>query len=123
MVYTILITIVFIAELIIMITIIQNLLRLDRVLSELNNSIMTAKPTIKDICELTRKISEQCEYLAKDFVYKTKKNSEDLLLRQISKTMISLLIVSFNFKIINKLRKSKITKTLIKGLSLLENMI
>ena len=56
MVYTILISIVFIAEVIITATIIQNLIKLDRTVIEANSTITEIKPTIKDICALARKI-------------------------------------------------------------------
>ena len=123
MVYTILISIVFIAELIITITIIQNLLRLDKAILEFNNTITEIRPGIKDVSELARKISEQWQILAEDFVEKTKRNSEDIMLKHLSKILMSILILNLNFKIVKKIRKSKVTKILAKGWSFLENMV
>ncbi len=123
MVYTILISIVFIAELIIAITIIQNLLRLDKIVIELDEKLVASKSGIKDISELARKISEQWQIIAQDFVNRTKKETEDLFLKKLSKLLIGLLVLNLNFKFVNKIRKSKITKTLAKGLSFLENMV
>ena len=123
MVYTILISIVFIAELIITITIIQNLLRLDKAILEFNNTITEIQPGIKDVSELARKISEQWQILAEDFVEKTKRNSEDIMLKHLSKILMSILILNLNFKIVKKIRKSKVTKMFVKGWSFLENMV
>lgn len=123
MVYTILISIVFIAELIITITIIQNLLRLDKAVLEFNNTITEIQPGIRDVSELARKISEQWQILAEDFVKKTKRNSEDIMLKHLSKIFMSILIVNLNFKIVKKIRKSKVTKILARGWSFLENMV
>ncbi len=123
MVYTILISIVFIAELIIAITIMQNLLKLDKVVLELDAKLLASKTGIRDISELARKISEQWQILAQDFVDKTKRDSEELLLRQLSKLLVGLLVLNLNFKFVNKVRKSKITKTIAKGLSFVGNMV
>ncbi len=123
MVYTILISVVFIAELIIAVTVFQNLLRLDRAVIEMDNNLTAKKSDIKDIAELMRKISEQWEVLAQDFVDKTKRDAEEILLRNLSKMLVGLLVLNLNFKFVNKLRKSKVTKTLAKGLSFLGNMV
>jgi len=123
MVYTILISIVFIAEIIIAVTIVQNLLRLDKIVLEFDGIITGSKTSIKDVSELSRKISEQWRILAKDFVDKTKRDGEDVLLRQLSKMLLGVLLVKLNINVLNKIRKSKITKMLAKGLSLLENMV
>ena len=123
MVYTILISIVFIAELIIAITIIQNLLKLDKVILELDETITTTSSGVKDVCILIRKISEQWEILAQDFVDRTKEEAENVMLKQFSKLLVSLLVLNLNFKFVQKIRKSKITKTLAKGWSFLENMV
>ena len=123
MVYTILISVVFIAELIIAITILQNLVRLDKFVLETDKTLENAKKGITDICILSKKISEQFEILAQDFISKTKQNSEDILLKYCSRLLISLLVINLNFKFINKIRKSKITKMITKGFSFIENMV
>ena len=123
MVYTFLISVVFIAELIITITIIQNLLRLDKVILELCETLAETRSGIKDVSELIRKISEQWKILAQEFIDKAKQNSEEIALKQLSKILLSLLVVNLNFKLIKKIRKSKITKIFMKGWSFIENMV
>ena len=108
---------------IIAITIIQNLLRLDNAVLELDNKLSSKKLDVKEISELMRKISEQWEILAQDFVDKTKRDTEEILLRNLSKMLVGLLVLNLNFKFVNKIRKSKVTRTLAKGLSFLENMV
>lgn len=123
MIYTILISIVFIAELIITTSIIRGLLKFDKYLISFDSDITRHKSNIKDISVLVKKISEQSIILAEDFVIKTKEKSEDFLLKQLTKVLVALLVLSLNFKIIKEIRKSKITKTLVKGFSFLENMV
>lgn len=123
MIYTILISIVFIAELIITTSIIRGLLKFDKYLISFDSDITRHKSNIKDISVLVKKISEQSIILAEDFVIKTKEKSEDFLLKQLTKVLVALLVLSLNFKIIKEIRKSKITETLVKGFSFLENMV
>ena len=123
MVYTILISIVFIAELIIAITIIQNLIKFDNKILSLNTYLSEIKPSIADISNLSKKISGQMIILSQDFIDKTKENSEDILWKYLSKLLISLLIISLNFKVIKQIRKSQITRILAKGWSFVENMV
>ena len=123
MIYTILISVVFVAELIIAITIIQNLIRLDKVIINLNDTFIETKGSIKDVCVLARKISEQWQILAQGFVDRTTEESEEFLYKKLSKVLVSLLVLSLNFKFVNKIRKSRITRTFAKGWSILENMI
>ena len=89
----------------------------------MDNNLTAKKSDIKGIAELMRKISEQWEVLAQDFVDKTKRDAEEILLRNLSKMLVGLLVLNLNFKFVNKLRKSKVTKTLAKGLSFLGNMV
>jgi len=123
MVYTILISIVFIAELIIAIAIIQALVKFDKKILSLDTTLTEITPGIKDVSSLIKKISEQWVILAQDFVNKAKRDSEDLLLKQFSKILVGLLVLSLNFKFVKRIRKSKITKTVVKGWSLIENMV
>ena len=123
MIYTILISVVFIAELIIVITIIQNLIRLDKVIINFNDTFIETKSSIKDVCILVRKISEQWQILAQDFVDKTKEESEEFLYKKLSKILVGLLVLNLNFKFVNKIRKSRISKAFAKGWSILENMV
>lgn len=123
MIYTFLISVVFIAELIIAITILQNLHKLDKKVLELDDTITSIKPSVKDISELARKISEQWQIIAQDFVNKTKQEAENMFLKQLSKALMGLLVLKLNFKFIKKIRDSKLTKALAKGWSLVESMV
>ena len=123
MVYTILISIVFIAEIIIAVTILQTLRKLDKKILELNKTIIESHSSIKEISILARKISEQWQILTTDFVEKIKANGESIFFKNLSKLLISALALKLNFKIINKIRKSKITKTIAKGWSIIESMV
>ena len=77
MIFTILITIVFIAELIITISVILNLLKLDKAVLELNNTIEIINPKIKEVCTLGRKISYQLKELSLRFIEKVKDEREN----------------------------------------------
>ena len=123
MIYTFLISVVFIAELIIAIKILQNLHKLDKKVLELDDTITSIKPSVKDISELARKISEQWQIIAQDFVNKTKQEAENMFLKQLSKALMGLLVLKLNFKFIKKIRDSKLTKALAKGWSLVESMV
>lgn len=123
MIYTFLITIVFIAELIIAITILQNLHKLDKKVIELDETVGKMNPSIKDISRLVRKISEQWLIIAQDFVDKTKQNAEDVFLKYVSKTLLAILLFKLNFKFVKRIRAAKLTKTLVKGWSLIESMV
>lgn len=123
MIYTILISIVFIAELIIALTFIINILKLNKAVIKTNEDFVKIQPTLKDIFVLYRKISEQIKTLSQEYVHKIQVNSEDAILRKISKLLMAFLVFKLNFKIINRIKKSKITKYLSKGLSLLETMV
>lgn len=123
MVYTILISVVFIAELIIFFAIMQKLFQADKWILNINKKLIETKSGIKDISVLIRKISEQWVVLANDFVETIKKESEDLFLQLFSKILIALLVVNLKFKFTKNLKKTKMAKTLIKGFSLLENMV
>lgn len=123
MIYTFLISLVFIAEIIITITIIQNLFKLDKAILSLNETITLAKSGIKDIAVLSKNISFQIVELANKFVHKIKNRQEDMILRQLSKILLTLILFKINSKTINKFRKSRYSKTLAKGLSFLENMV
>ena len=123
MLYTFLISIVFIAELIIVVSLILALLRLDRVLISLNQTIDEAKPGVKDIGELVRKISEQWVELSEEWVDKIKEKEEDLALRQLNKILIAILLWKFNSKTIRRFNRSKLGKTLKRGFAFVQSMV
>ena len=123
MVYAFLISIVFIAEIIIAVTIFQSLNNIDKKIANFDESINSSKDGIKDIAILCRRISGQFVIFAEDFVYSYRKKQEDLLTKQLSKIFIAILLLKINSKAINNIKKSKAGKLLSKGLSLLENMV
>ena len=89
MIFTILISIVFVAELIIAFTVFSALRRWSKKVNELNLTLSYLKPSIKDICELTRKISEQLVEFSERFVEKINSKGEELVIRQISRMVLS----------------------------------
>ncbi|MCQ2755053.1 MAG: hypothetical protein MJ231_08445 [bacterium] len=123
MLYTILISVVFIAEIIITVYVIQNLLRLDRIIIDLDEKITSAKPGLKDICDLSRKISEQISELTQMYADKIKEKQEDATIRFIIKILTSVLLWKLNIKLINKIRRSKALKIIGKGLKLIEIIV
>ncbi len=123
MIYTFLISVVFIAEIIIAITVFQVLIKFDKAVIDLNETVVLAKPGISDISELVRKISEQYKELTEQFAKKVARNSEVMILYRLIKLGIGYLLIKSNIKLVQKIRKSKITKALAKGLSLLEIMV
>ena len=123
MLFTILISIVFIAEVIIAVALIRAILRFDKAICEVNDTVVLAQGGIKDISELAHKISEQMVDLADDYVNRIKRYQEEAAMMQLSKALITLVLLRANIKTVNKFRKSRLGKTLAKGLSLLENMV
>ena len=123
MVYTILISIVFIAEIIITITVLQNLMKLDKKILEYNELILSTKNGIKDISVLIRKISNQIKDLIKEKISEFRLAQEEALVKQISKLLLGVLVLKLNIKFINNFRKTRLSKVLAKGLSLLEIMV
>lgn len=123
MIFTILITIVFIAELIITISVILNLLKLDKAVLELNNTIEIINPKIKEVCTLGRKISYQLKELSLRFIEKVKDEREKYLTDKLTGVLLGALLWKINLKSIKKFRKSKLAKTLSRGLSLLQIVI
>lgn len=123
MIYTFLITIVFIAEVVIAISIIQALLRFDRKIIELDDTMSLINPSVKELSELVKKISAQIVEFSERFAEKFDRNKDEFFIRQLLKTLLGIFLVKTNIKIIRKIRKSKVFKALAKGLSLLEIMV
>ena len=123
MVFTFLTSIVFVAELIIAFTIFKYLINLDKNIIKSEETLELAKPKLEAITELITKISKQFLELSEDFVNRFKKSQEDLYIAYLSKFLLSLLLLKINSKAINNFRRSKTTKFLSKGLSMLENMV
>ena len=123
MVYTILISIVFIAELVILVALITNLLKLDRLILSLDKTVSEAQPGICDISKLSYKISEQCVELAEDWVENYRLKQEDMTLKILNKLLIGLVLWKINSKAIKNFRRSKLGKTIVRGFRLVQNMI
>ncbi len=123
MIFTFLITIVFIAELIITTAIITNLLKLDRTLNRANAYIEKINPEIRTILSLIEKISAQILELTPDWVEKFRQIRNKIILNQIKSLIAGFLFWSINIKVIKKLRKSKFIKAAWQGLSLIQNVI
>ncbi len=123
MIFTLFTVIVFISQLIIAFTIIFHLVKMDNKIKSWNTFLDEAKPKIKDIMVLAREISIQMTELAPVFVENliTIRNN---IIRSRIETLISMILFwSLNFKIAKKIKKSKVFKLSMKGLSLLQNVI
>ena len=83
MIFYFFITIVFIAELIIAVTLILHLKKWSKFFCEWNNFLDEAKPKISDIMLALRKISEQMYELAPIIVKNIKKSFTNLLINQL----------------------------------------
>ena len=123
MLFTFLISIVFIAEVIIAISLIATLIKFDKKILELIETIKLAKPKISDISKLISAITEQWIDVSEEFVNKFKTKSEDVTLKFLTKVLGAMLLWKINSKIVKKVTNSKTFKILGKGLSLLENMV
>ena len=123
MVYTILISIVFIAELVILVALITNLLKLDKLILSFDKTFTDAKLGIGDIAQLSRKISEQWVELAENWVENYKLKQEDMTLKFLNKALITLVLWKINSKAIKNFRRSKLGKTLVRGFRLVQNMV
>ena len=123
MIFTFFTVIVFIAELIIALTVILSLLRFDIAINKTIELIEETRPKIKDVCELFRKISEQIYELTPIFIEQLIQKRDEIILTQLKSLMASLIFCGINIKIVKKIRKSKPVKILLKGLSLVQNMI
>jgi len=123
MLYIFLVTIVFIAEIIILVTILRALWKFDKILIMVDETVSEAKPKIKDISELVSKISEQLVELSEDIKNKVKKQEEDVAIKFLNKMLVALLLWKTNVKLIKKIRRTKFAKLIGKGLNLLQSMV
>lgn len=123
MLYTILISIVFISEVIIFLALMSLLWTIDRRLVNSNAALTSEKTKIRDICELCKNISWQIKELSGDFVEKYKKMKDDFETDLFSKILLGLFLWKINKKFILKYRRSKLLKLLVKGLKLIENVV
>lgn len=123
MLYTILITIVFIAELIITFTLIRALIKFDKMCLVADEILTEVNPKVKEISGLCAKISEQLVEFAEDFRAKIKQKEEDTTLKILNKTLVAILLWKINSKTIRKIRSSKYFRTISKGFNLIQSMV
>ena len=123
MIFTLLITIVFIAELIITLAVMIALLRLDKKVLEADSTLELLKPELKEVCKLVKNSSSQVRELSIRFVEKVKEHNDNLWTAQFVKLLSGILLWKLNIKFIKKFRKSKVAKTLSRGLSLLQLVV
>lgn len=123
MLYTFLISIVFIAEIIILFALIAALIRVDKALISLDKTVTDTRPGIKDISELVHKISEQCVELSEDFVEKIKEKEEDAAIRQLNKLLVAILLWKINSKAIRKFNRSRFGRNLKRGFAFVQSMV
>ena len=83
MIFYFLITIVFIAEIIITIAVLQNLIKFDKKIMELNGFVDNIKPSIKELMITTKKLSIQLLELSPLGVKFVKSFFADLILGQV----------------------------------------
>ena len=88
MLYIFLVSIAFIGELVLLIAVIRSLLKLDKIILNLNETIVESKPKIKDISTLAGKISGQWVVLADDWVDDINKKSEDAVFNNLNKVVM-----------------------------------
>ena len=123
MIFTFLISIVFIAELIITFAILNVLFKLDKMLLETNETVIKAKPEIKDIANLAKLISSQLIEFAENFRDNVKKEEEKFAVNILNKILITLVLLKINSKTVRKIRKSKVFKNIKLGFNLLQNVV
>ena len=123
MLYTFLISIAFIGELILLFTAVRGLLKLDKMILKLNETITESKPEIKDISTLAKKISGQWVVLADDWADDIHKKSEDTVINNLNKILLAVLLWKINSKRIKKFRRSKLGKAIKRGFAFVQNMV
>ena len=107
--------IVFISEIIITVTIFNYILKLDKKIVALNDTIIAVNPLVKEVMMLVGKISEQMVIISCDFKKNLAINLENYLLKNVSKFLNMVLLFYFNQKVYKKLRKFKFSKLFLKG--------
>ena len=93
MLFFILISIVFIAELIVAFAIIFNIIKADKNVNETNSFLKEANPKIDELVKICTKISEQLAELSPKYVKKTKDWIADIIISQAKSFLIGFLIV------------------------------
>lgn len=123
MLYIILTSIVFTAELIILAAILICLIKFDKKILLINNTLDAIKPKIAEIMVLTNKISNQVFELVQQKIDEIREKFETDFYREISKLMLIFLVWKINRKFVMQISKSKIFKLSRNLLKLLEIVV
>lgn len=123
MIFKIFTAVVFIAEIIIAYTVINKLIYFDKAVLKINKEISDTKSSVKDVCNLVKKISEQCVEFSNYFVSKINEKRDETIIRQLNKILLTLLLLKINLKFVKKLKRSKLIKHIGRGLSLLQLVV
>lgn len=123
MIFTFLISIVFVAELIITIAIMSVLLRWDRSINNFNELVIAISPKINEVANLIRMISMQLRELSVRFVEKVNSSKEQVLTIMLANIVTTLFFYRLNVKFFKNIRRAKLYRTLSRGLSLLQLMV
>ena len=107
MVFYVLISVVFIAELVIAWAVISHFIKWGKTFREVSNFLEEARPQIKSIIETNRKISEQLVELAPIWVDNVKNAFTNFALKNIKSLLVSSLCFVIGKKIGNKMLKNK----------------
>ena len=92
--------IIFIAELIIVFTILFNLIKLDIYINKTNEILIEAKPKIQEVMSLVSGISEQIRELTPIWVEKFRDLRNKIVRKQLESLMSTILFWGINFKVV-----------------------
>ena len=123
MIFKFFIFMVFIAEIIIMLACLSNLINFDNKINAFNKIICKNQSKIKEIMVLIKGISEQILELSPIWVEKIKTIRNSIFEKQVNSIISNILFWYINIKMAKFLKKSKTLRTIMKGLTLVQNMI
>ena len=123
MVFVILISIVFVAELIIAFSVITNLIMFDKRIKRAAQFLEEAEPRLKELLVVVQKISAQILELIPVWLATLRQERDKIILNQAKSLISTILFWSINIKVINRIRKSKLAKAVWQGLTLVQNVI
>ena len=123
MVFVILISIVFVAELIIAFSVITNLIKFDKRIKLSAQFLEEAEPRLKELLVVVQKISAQILELIPVWLATLRQERDKIILNQAKSLISTILFWSINIKVINRIRKSKLAKAVWQGLTLVQNVI
>lgn len=123
MVFKIFTLITFIAELIITIAVIKKLTEIDRQILNTSAFVSEIKPKLKELVSLVKKTSALILAVCDDFVHGMKKRRDEVILEELTKMLFTIWIWKANLKIIKKLKKSRLVKSLKRAFSMLQFVV